>query len=240
MPPEIAHSTTTQCWQAWFDGATNPNPGKMGIGGLIIAPNGARTEISYGEEFGTNNESEYKAAIAVIKKLIFLGARQAVIRGDSQLVINQINGNWDCRTETLLPLQHCAQKLLTRIPKVSLRWIPREENSEADALSKNGIKQLLKEEGFDSDEWGTQADVGKIIGKSSVYVGKQLLAVGLKDPLTKKPTEKALDDGVAFREETQWGSKYHWSKVKLPAVLFSLLEKSAASPEKPKKTTISA
>ena len=57
-------------WKAWFDGATNPNPGERGIGGVLKGPAGERIEISENIGFGTNNEAEYAALMAVLDAAI--------------------------------------------------------------------------------------------------------------------------------------------------------------------------
>ena len=57
------------------------------------------------------------------------------IYGDSALVINQINGEWETRNEGLIPYRDYARRLLTFFNKVELHHIPRDENQIADALA---------------------------------------------------------------------------------------------------------
>lgn len=125
---------------AFFDGASSGNPGPAGIGGLIINPEGQIvSEISEPIGVATNNEAEYKALIAVAEKLVHLGATNALIKGDSQLVVCQVNGEWKINHRHLFDLCAKAESILANIPNWSLSWVPREKNKDADALSTKAI-----------------------------------------------------------------------------------------------------
>ena len=55
--------------------------------------------------------------------------------GDSALVINQINGEWETHHPRLIPYKDYARRLLTFFNEVKLHHIPRKENQMADALA---------------------------------------------------------------------------------------------------------
>ena len=60
------------------------------------------------------------------------------VRGDSKLVVNQVNGVWACNFAHLREARGRCQKLIERLERgdeVELEWVPREQNTEADALS---------------------------------------------------------------------------------------------------------
>ena len=127
-------------WHAWFDGATKAtNPGLRGIGGILKGPSGEIVEISEEIGPGTNNEAEYSALMAVLDAAIQAGVQSLEVRGDSQLVVNQVNGAWFIKAKELIPLCDTAMKLKAQIPQVKLLWVPRTENTEADALSKKAL-----------------------------------------------------------------------------------------------------
>ena len=67
---------------------------------------------------------------------------RATIRGDSKLVINQLNGKWRIRKGLYLSIAMEAEDLLAYLKglgwQVSFCWIPRTQNEECDALSKKG------------------------------------------------------------------------------------------------------
>ena len=107
-----------------FDGGSKGNPG-MGYGSYALRwP--SQTEQIVQLQFGdhvTNNEAEYDTLIAaldaVLGRLDDLGAEansaQLIVYGDSLLVINQINGEWKCNNERLIPRRDEARSLLEQL-----------------------------------------------------------------------------------------------------------------------------
>jgi ribonuclease HI len=126
-------------WLAWFDGATRPNPGKMGIGGLLKSPDGRTIEISFAAGHGDSNEAEYLALIAVLKEAVHIQPEKLVVYGDSQVVIGQMNSQIGSGTNNLEALSEQAKKLISQLNAVSLQWTTRKKNAAADALSQRGL-----------------------------------------------------------------------------------------------------
>lgn len=121
---------------AYFDGACKPNPGHMKIGFLIKDFNGnVIDKCSKNMGFGTNNQSEYSSMLELVKRIVELKIKDIKIMGDSQLVVNQINGSWKCSNSILSSLKQQVHKFLNKIPKWELKWVKREKNTEADSLS---------------------------------------------------------------------------------------------------------
>lgn len=93
-----------------------------------------------GGELATNNIGEYHAVIAALLWLIKLPETKrqpVIIKSDSQLIVNQCSGLWECRDEKLVPLHAMVIKAKNRYGRaVTFQWIPREKNTEADALSR--------------------------------------------------------------------------------------------------------
>lgn len=128
-------------YKAYFDGASEGNPGPSGIGGAVFDLNGGLI-FQISKDIGTNtsNEAEYKALISLVEKILLVGIKEeVVIYGDSQLVINQVKGNWKINYGHLQKLNNKLKKLLDNVSKWQLEWIPREENTIADELSKKAI-----------------------------------------------------------------------------------------------------
>jgi ribonuclease HI len=134
-----------------FDGACEPkNPGGVATGGYRILV-GDTVVRQCGEFYcegagATNNVAEYTALgralaafAASVQFPIQLGVETLQIVGDSQLVVNQIDGSWACNKEHLRKLRNRCRELMAQITeagiRVSIAWIPREENEAADALS---------------------------------------------------------------------------------------------------------
>jgi len=123
-------------WVVYFDGGSRGNPGPS-YGSHALFRDSQRLLIRY-QEFGrhTNNEAEYLALIraledtlAVLQRMGLDPAREALeVRGDSQLVLSQVRGDWKVREPRLGPLRDRARELLGRFGHYRLVQVPREEN----------------------------------------------------------------------------------------------------------------
>ena len=131
---------TSKNYVGFFDGASAGNPGKMGIGFVIFNEN--KKPVIEGAEYigvGTNNEAEYQAVISLLQFAVQHKIENLAVFGDSKLVIKQILGEWKVKAENLKPYVREAQKLTAQIPNIAMEWIPREQNTYADKLSKKGV-----------------------------------------------------------------------------------------------------
>jgi hypothetical protein len=54
---------------------------------------------------------------------------------DSQLLVNQLSGNWRVKSPQIRPLWNEARELLDRFADRRANWVPREQNEPADGLS---------------------------------------------------------------------------------------------------------
>ena len=132
-------------WQAWFDGAALPNPGKIGIGVVLLSPVGTRSEKStLSASSGCNNEAELQALCAALDMARAAGATRLVLRGDSDVAIRYVRGPDGTQIERLQVLVARARDRLRRFDDVELLWIPRHRNADADRLSRQalGLSQI--------------------------------------------------------------------------------------------------
>lgn len=83
----------------------------------------------------TNNEAEYQALIEALMRAVSESWYCCRILSDSQLVVKQTLGQWQCRQPHLQALRNKAQALMRNV-RASLEWIPREQNERADHLSR--------------------------------------------------------------------------------------------------------
>ena len=125
-----------------IDGASRGNPGKSGIG--VIAKDGKAVifEISEYLGFQTNNIAEYTALIRALEELIKRNIREAKIESDSQLIVEQINGNYRVKDENLKVLFDYSKKLISKMSFFRIDHIRREKNKEADNLANIGIDKF--------------------------------------------------------------------------------------------------
>jgi ribonuclease HI len=121
-------------YTVFFDGGSLGNPGK-GYGSYEIAgPEGtvAARQVQFGNDM-TNNQAEFRAVIAALEDLLDrVGPRadavSVAIRGDSQLVIRGLSGEWRVKHPGLQPLHQRAADLLRKFRSVDLAWHPRQES----------------------------------------------------------------------------------------------------------------
>lgn len=124
----------------YFDGASLGNPGKRAIGVVLKTPTKTyRFKKKIG--IGTNNQAEYYALIAGMMLAKKLGVEELTVKGDSQLVIKQMRGEYRVREPNLRKLYEKAKELEKAFKRVSYEWIPREENEEADRLATEALKR---------------------------------------------------------------------------------------------------
>ena len=127
---------------AYTDGACRGNPGPSSIGIVIHDEiNTAYIEEIYeyiGE--GTNNEAEYRALIRALERTSDRKEIPIIIRMDSQLVVEQMNGRYKVKNARMIPLFQKAI-LLTRNRDVKIEYVPREKNQHADALANRALDE---------------------------------------------------------------------------------------------------
>jgi len=124
----------------YTDGAARGNPGPAGIGVIIKDENGPILEkISRRLGITTNNQAEYQAIIISLEKAIELGAKNVVVKSDSELVVNQINGHYKIKNTILRPLYQTVVQLTGSLESFSISYIPREQNKAADALANKAL-----------------------------------------------------------------------------------------------------
>ncbi|XP_074358004.1 uncharacterized protein LOC141697496 [Apium graveolens] len=86
----------------------------------------------------TNNDAEYEALINGLKLALEVGVVNLIVQSDYELVVNQVNGGFQARGPRMELYMRCVQRLLERFGNARLESVPREENSNADALAKMG------------------------------------------------------------------------------------------------------
>jgi ribonuclease HI len=124
-------------WLGWFDGSAHPNPGRIGIGGVLRKPDGELFEHCAAAGHGDSNQAEYLALIAVLELALRLKATPLIICGDSRVVIDSLRS--DSHAGSLSDYHARARALLLQLPDVTLHWIPRHRNAAADALSQRAF-----------------------------------------------------------------------------------------------------
>ena len=83
----------------------------------------------------TNNEAEYEALVIGLDLAKAVGAENLVVYYDSQVVTNQVNGDYECKNERM---KKYLEQVKGRVSSLKVKFvkIPREENKCADRLAK--------------------------------------------------------------------------------------------------------
>jgi ribonuclease HI len=130
------------------DGASRGNPGPAGAGAVLATPDGQIVaEIAEGLGETTNNVAEYTAVIHGLQRAQELGARDVLLRSDSQLLVNQLTGRYRVKTAHLVPLARRARELVAGFDRVRFEHVRREFNAEADRLANAGVDAYLASRG---------------------------------------------------------------------------------------------
>ncbi|MCL9818534.1 ribonuclease HI [Natronocalculus amylovorans] len=123
----------------YFDGASRGNPGPASIGWVIITGDGILAEGSRTIGTATNNQAEYEALIAGVDAATTYGLDALEIRGDSQLIIKQVRGEWQTNNPALRERRVRVRELLTQFDDWSIEHVPREINEHADKLANEAL-----------------------------------------------------------------------------------------------------
>ena len=93
----------------------------------ICMVDGTKTIVKYRKRNPTNNELEYLALLYALGYVRDKYPKKNIlIRSDSMLVVNQMNGKWRVTTDTLIPLHDKCSRLITN--KIKIKWISRDFN----------------------------------------------------------------------------------------------------------------
>lgn len=126
------------------DGGSRGNPGNAGSGAVVIDASTGEIMREIAQFIGTatNNVAEYVALIAGLKAADEISeSAELLVRMDSKLVIEQMSGGWKIKHPDMQQLGREVQEI-ARGKKITWQWIPREENSRADALANKAMDEL--------------------------------------------------------------------------------------------------
>lgn len=123
-----------------FDGGSRGNPGPAGIGVVVRAQDGTPL-ITLGRCIGraTNNVAEYRALITAMQQARKLGGKKIIIRGDSELIIRQMNGQYRVKHPDMKILYDEAQHLYHQFDEARIEHNLRHKNELADRLANKAL-----------------------------------------------------------------------------------------------------
>jgi len=125
-----------------FDGACRGNPSNnLGLG-CVLYKNGKIIKTrsqNIGKENGTNNQAEYLSLLSGLKMCKNMNVKEVLVQGDSELVINQMNGIYNVNNNTLSIYHNIATSLALDFENIKFEHIKRNLNKVADKLANDGL-----------------------------------------------------------------------------------------------------
>ena len=125
------------------DGGSRGNPGPAGSGAVVINADTGEVILEIARFIGvaTNNVAEYLALKAGLEGALDINpAARILVRMDSKLVIEQMSGKWKIKHPDMIQLAAGVQEI-ARGQDIKFMWIPREDNSRADALANKAMDE---------------------------------------------------------------------------------------------------
>ena len=127
-------------YEMYFDGCSKGNQGLSGAGSVIYKNEEEIWANSYFiSDSATNNVAEYFGLIRGLKRAIKMNIRSLIIKGDSQLIIKQMKGEYQVKSESMIELYNIAKELETQFENISYEHVYRKYNKRADQLSNEGL-----------------------------------------------------------------------------------------------------
>jgi ribonuclease HI len=123
----------------YFDGASRGNPGPAAVGYVLVDDSGIVAEG--GETIGraTNNQAEYAALVRALEVTGEYGFDEVHVRGDSELIVKQVRGEWNTNDPDLREQRVRVRELLMDFDEWQIEHVPREINDRADKLANDAL-----------------------------------------------------------------------------------------------------
>jgi ribonuclease HI len=124
-------------WTMYFNGSLKLDGGGAPV--LFISPKGEQLKYVLQILWDvSNNEAKYEDLLDGLRLAISLGIKRLLVYGDSLLVVQQVNKEWDCNKETMDAYVQEVRKLENKFSGLEVHHVIREHNVGAYILSKMG------------------------------------------------------------------------------------------------------
>ena len=131
---------TAETYKLEFDGCSKGNPGRAGAGAVLYE--GSReiwSDAKYVGDKETNNVAEYTGLIMGLHEALRRNISRLLVRGDSELIIKQMNGQYAVKSENIRHYHQAAKDLANQFKWIEFRHVYRKDNARADELSNKGL-----------------------------------------------------------------------------------------------------
>ena len=124
---------------AYVDGGSFGNPGPSGIGLVIDGSADGKIRIAKWIGHQDNNVAEYVALLEALQCALGLKAKTLHVFSDSEVVVRQMSGEYECRSPRLYSLNWICRKLAGTLD-FSISHVRRENNTEANSLATSAAR----------------------------------------------------------------------------------------------------
>ena len=122
-------------WKLYVDGSSTGGGGGASL--ILINPDGAPLKYAVKLHFiASNNEAEYEALLSGLRLAIEMEAQHLISYSDSQLIVNQVKGEFEAKGTKMQEYLAIARALAAKFQYFQICHVPREDNMVADALAR--------------------------------------------------------------------------------------------------------
>jgi ribonuclease HI len=136
---EAGADTASNRVYCYFDGASRGNPGPAAVGWVLVTDGGIVAEGGERISDTTNNRAEYEALIRLLEVAEEYGFSEVNVRGDSELVLKQVRGEYETSQPALRDRRVTVRELLEGFEEWTLEHVPRAVNDRADARANEAL-----------------------------------------------------------------------------------------------------
>mgnify|MGYP001587740187 FL=1 len=130
----------TSTYTLFFDGCSKGNPGESGAGAVIFCDDKeVYTESFFLGDRETNNVAEYTGLIMGLSYAVNNNMDTLIVKGDSNLVIRQMKGEFQVKSPKLMPYYQEAKNLSDKIKNICYEHVYRDNNKRADELANDAV-----------------------------------------------------------------------------------------------------
>ena len=127
-------------YQLFFDGCSKGNPGPAGAGAVIYHNDiEIWSDAIFVGKRETNNVAEYSGLICGLEEAVRQNIKQLSIKGDSELVIKQVNGVYKVKSPAMISMYTRVKELQKNFERIEFVHVYRDKNKRADELSNDGV-----------------------------------------------------------------------------------------------------
>jgi hypothetical protein len=146
----------------------------------------------------TNNQAEYEALLRGLQYFKEAKAVSVEIYGDLELVIKQMNGQYECRSDILRNYYEECKEVLKSFQLVILQHIPREHSEEANRLAQSASSYRENQEVFAMEVCAFGGDLAEDDWRKEIVDYRENLSRKISRKLRYKAIKFVLLDGRLF------------------------------------------